>query len=348
MKIQRVAVIGAGMAGAACARALADVGLDVSVFDKSRGVGGRMATRRAALANGAGGDQGLTFDHGVPWWVSGTDAFTEFLTTAQAQGAVQPWGPRIAGQQAHGAAPSKPRSWVAQPDMPGLVRWMLKNIPVHTGCTVQTLQEHEHRWALTGDGMATAAGFDAVVVAIPPRQAAVLWAPHSVDWATRAQAQPMSPCWTLMGVPRTVGPERAEDPAWDVLAPTTGPLSLVVRQDRKPGGASQAAQVGQAGPARWVAHATAAWSEQQLESDPDMVRQALQAAMESALGHPLTWQHAVVHRWRYAQPAGTEPAPLPCWWDGSAGLGACGDYLGGGGVEGAWHSGVSLARAILS
>ena len=43
----RVAVIGAGMAGATCARLLADAGLDVTLFDKSRGVGGRMSTRRA-------------------------------------------------------------------------------------------------------------------------------------------------------------------------------------------------------------------------------------------------------------------------------------------------------------
>ncbi len=41
-----VAVIGAGMTGITCARALADAGFDVTVFEKSRGLGGRMATRR--------------------------------------------------------------------------------------------------------------------------------------------------------------------------------------------------------------------------------------------------------------------------------------------------------------
>jgi renalase len=44
----RVAVIGAGIAGAACAGALQGCGVDVTMFDKSRGVGGRMSTRRAA------------------------------------------------------------------------------------------------------------------------------------------------------------------------------------------------------------------------------------------------------------------------------------------------------------
>ena len=42
-----VGVIGAGMAGLACARELAAKGFEVTVFDKGRGLGGRTATRRA-------------------------------------------------------------------------------------------------------------------------------------------------------------------------------------------------------------------------------------------------------------------------------------------------------------
>lgn len=341
MKIQRVAVIGAGMAGAACARQLADAGLDVTVFDKSRGLGGRMATRRAVLPRDASADQTLTFDHGAPWWVSSTRDFAEFLKTAEAQGAVLQWTPRMKGQSAHERAPSESQSWVAQPDMPGLVRWMLQGIAVHTGCTIGGLHRQESGWELTGDGMPAASGFDAVAVAIPPAQAAALWAPHTADWTARAQAQHMSPCWTLMGVTDDPFKNPAAGATWDVLTPASGPLSLVVRQDGKPGRPAHAGQ------AHWVAHATVDWTEQHLESAPDGALVALKAALESALGGALTWRHAVVHRWRYAQWSGAAPQSMPCWWDGSAGLGACGDYLGGGGVEGAWLSGGNLARAIL-
>ena len=44
---RNIAVLGAGIAGAAAARRLADAGMDVRVFDKGRGVGGRMATRQS-------------------------------------------------------------------------------------------------------------------------------------------------------------------------------------------------------------------------------------------------------------------------------------------------------------
>ena len=41
-----IAVIGAGMAGLVCAQQLSQAGYSVVVVEKSRGVGGRVATRR--------------------------------------------------------------------------------------------------------------------------------------------------------------------------------------------------------------------------------------------------------------------------------------------------------------
>ncbi|MEI7768703.1 MAG: FAD-dependent oxidoreductase [Chloroflexales bacterium] len=51
-----VAIVGAGLAGLAAGRALADAGHAVTIFEKSRGVGGRAATRRV---------DGFSFDHGA-------------------------------------------------------------------------------------------------------------------------------------------------------------------------------------------------------------------------------------------------------------------------------------------
>ncbi|HCD27840.1 MAG TPA: deoxyribodipyrimidine photolyase, partial [Gammaproteobacteria bacterium] len=41
----KVAIIGAGLAGMQCARALLEGGIEPRLFDKGRGIGGRCATR---------------------------------------------------------------------------------------------------------------------------------------------------------------------------------------------------------------------------------------------------------------------------------------------------------------
>ncbi|MBC7939825.1 MAG: FAD-dependent oxidoreductase, partial [Chitinophagaceae bacterium] len=60
-----VAVIGAGVAGAACASSLRQAGMNVTLFEKARGVGGRMATRRARWLGADGQAQDAQFDHGA-------------------------------------------------------------------------------------------------------------------------------------------------------------------------------------------------------------------------------------------------------------------------------------------
>ena len=78
----RVAIIGAGISGLACARQLAKAGVSVVVFDKGRGIGGRVATRRA-------GD--LQFDHGAPFVRAQRDDFSALLASLTVDGSAVPW-----------------------------------------------------------------------------------------------------------------------------------------------------------------------------------------------------------------------------------------------------------------
>ncbi|MEM7423722.1 MAG: FAD-dependent oxidoreductase, partial [Pseudomonadota bacterium] len=66
-----VIVIGSGMAGLSCAKVLVEAGLNTVVLDKGRGIGGRLATRRAA--------DGMQFDHGLQYLSAKTSAFADFL-----------------------------------------------------------------------------------------------------------------------------------------------------------------------------------------------------------------------------------------------------------------------------
>ena len=68
--MKRIAIIGAGLAGLTCGKALQQAGHDVVIFEKSRGIGGRLATRRA---------EPFYFDHGVAAFTASDDAFQGFV-----------------------------------------------------------------------------------------------------------------------------------------------------------------------------------------------------------------------------------------------------------------------------
>jgi renalase len=342
---RKVAVVGAGLAGVTCASLLAGAGCEVQVFDKSRGPGGRMATRRATWADAQGVAHEAQFDHGTPAFTAHTQEFLQFVEQARRDGLLARWQPVLAPASYEPLGDTA--LWLPKPDMPALCRALLGSLPVHTGCAVDGLQRHSGVWSVHSAGQTVGSGYTDVVVAVPPEQAAPLLQVHQPDWAQRARSFGMVPCWTLMAVTDELPaatPTGHSQPcavAWDLAWPVKGTLAWVLRNDRKPG------RTAAPGQAHWVVHATANWSQTHLESEAAQVQPQMQQALEQWLGQPLAWHYAVVHRWRYASVSRSAAAPERCWWNPALGLGACGDALGGAGVEGAWQSGRTLAASVL-
>ena len=338
----RVAVIGAGIAGMSCARRLADAGHAVRLFDKSRGVGGRLATRRVEWVDAGGKVRQASFDHGAPGFTARGPEFTRFVEQARQRGWLARWSV-VRAPGSHEAL-DEPALWVPKPDMPALCRQLGAGLPLQLSCQVDALQRDQHGWHVSSEGRPVGEGFNCVVLALPPLQTAPLLQAHRADWAQQAQRIPMLPCWTLMGVAEQADQADQAGPAdWTLALPTRGPLSWILRNEAKPG--RDAAP----GLSHWVAHATADWSQTHLEASADDVQTLLQTALADWLGQPVAWRHALVHRWRYASvPRANAVVPGRCWWDASMGLGVCGDALGGAGVEGAWTSAHALANSMLS
>lgn len=332
-----VAVIGAGLAGTACAASLQRAGLQVTLFDKSRGVGGRMATRRASWTGAGGVAQSAEFDHGAQHFSACQPRFRAVMARARAVGCAAEWRPWVYRDRPGSVAG---HSFVAVPNMPALCRHLLGGVPLRLGHSVQRLQRSSAGWQIVveGAGGETQGPFDHVMLALPPGQAALLLAGHADAWADTLAAVPMLPCWTLMAVTDDV------DWRWDAAEPAVGPLAWVARNDRKPG------RDAVPGCATWVAHATAAWSAEHLEDEPAAVADALGAALAAQMpGIPAPrWWHGSVHRWRYAAPAAPAAAGGDCWWDARLGLGVCGDFLTGGNAEAAWRSGDELADTVAA
>jgi hypothetical protein len=325
------------MAGSSCALALQTAGLSVAVFDKSRGVGGRMATRRIAWRDAAGAEATARIDHGAQRFWARHPRFIAVMSRAVAAGAASRWVPRV-----HAPWPAAPAGpcYAATPDMPALSRHLLAEVDVRLEHTVQRLQREGARWRLILADGRNAGPFDQVVLAMPPAQAAALLVGHHTAWADALAATRMDACWTLMAVT-----DDDTDWPWDAAAPERGPLAWIARNDRKPGRSAPP------GAACWVAHASPAWSAPRLDTqDPQAITEALQQALQQAVRphRPLQWHHASVHRWRYAAVSEPREDGGEAWWDGELGLGVCGDFLGGGDVEAAWRSGDELADTVAA
>ncbi len=309
----RIAVVGAGMAGLACAEGLARRGHQLTVLDKGGGPGGRMSTRRIATPAGE-----ATFDHGAQYFTVRDPAFRARVEDWIATGCVAPWP--AAGDDA----------FVGAPGMNAPIRQMAEPFAVHWGVRAMTLSPVAEGWRLT---LQTGAPVEveAVVLALPAEQAADLTAPVSPDLTAICRATTTAPCWTLM----LAFGERAPTELECLRGAEGDALGWAARNNSKPG---------RTGPEAWVLQASPDWSRRYLEADADWVAAELSAALSARLGAPLPPIIASgAHRWRYAR-SGVEGSGA--YWDAGSRIGLCGDWFIGARVEAAWMSGTLLAERI--
>jgi renalase len=309
----RIGIVGAGMAGLACAEALSRKNYAVQLLDKGRGPGGRMSTRRLSTAAGE-----ASFDHGAPAFTASDPAFRQRLEAWIAAGLAAAWP--AAGADAY----------VGVPTMGAPIRHMAAGQSVHFATRVLRIEAANPGWRLVLE-QGSAVDVDLAVVATPAEQASALLEPIAPAFATQAAAAQSVPCWTVM----LAFAEKLSAQVDLLQGAKSDAIGLAARNNAKPG---------RTGPEAWVLQATQDWSRAHLEADPEAVASELTAAFAARIGMALPAPIArTAHRWRYANPVSNGPGVM---YDAHLHLGVCGDWLVGPGVEAAWLSGTSLAARI--
>lgn len=307
----RIGIIGAGMAGLACAEELTSLGHDVRLFDKARGPGGRMSTRRMPTSAGE-----AHFDHGAQYFTARDEAFRRQLAAWVAEGVAAPWP--SAGSDAY----------VGVPAMNAPVQLMANGHSVHWATPVTRIVRSDDGCRLMLE-TSEAVDVDMAVVATPAEQAAELLASVAPVLAARARATVSEPCWTVM-LAFSEAVAVAQD-CWrngDVIG-------WAARNSSKPG---------RIGPESWIVHASPAWSRLHLEASPEWVATTLKRALSDLLSIALpAIAGESCHRWRFARSGADGSVAL---LDRSRHVGVCGDWLIGPRVEAAWLSGMALAEQI--
>lgn len=336
-------VVGAGVAGLSCARAVQEAGVDVVVVDKSRGVGGRASTRRAFDSR---------FDHGAQYCTARDDRFADVVGRLAGAGTLRRWFDRLPVPPG-GASPSTDPCdrWIGAGGMSALPKAMAEDVgDVRARRRVRrvAIDGAETTWRLELDE--TAAPADGTTVDGPPVEVlvadCVVWTPPVpqslalLDAADIALPGPEDavlrrvrylPCLTLLVQP--AGPVSLG--ADGALAPLGGPVAWIADNVRKGIASSPSVTV----------QATGEWSAARFDDDEATVTAELLEACRTWLPDPPA--ATLLHRWRYATPDGDLPSdvvavrtPAPTVF--------CGDAFGGGRIEGAFVSGRHAAEQVLA
>jgi renalase len=344
MTPRKIAVIGAGIAGLACARTLAQAGHGVTVFEKNTAAGGRTASCETPFG---------TFDTGAQYYTVRDPRFERALAaTGVARERWHALTVRVLdeyGRVVEAALPSDEPQWVGVPRMDALAAHWVQPLAaaraVEFGTRVTRIERDaldRRRWQLPtsgpGDSVHVFSGFDQVLLAVPHALAAGVLR-HSglaARLAERIERVVVRPCWTLMlAFPQATQPNLTHfGPQWHAAHSSHHRVAWVARESSKPGRSAVE---------RWTVQASPGWSQEHVDDDAARVEAKLLKAFAEVTGIRAQPAHAQVHRWAWARTE--EPLGTSHLWDPQVGIGLCGDWCLGNRVEDAFVSGLELALA---
>ncbi len=321
-------IVGAGICGLLAARELADAGWRVTVFDKGRGVGGRMATRRV-------GDG--TFDHGAQFFTVREERFADLVESWLDEGVVNEWTRGFADADGNENRDGYPRYRGAE-GMTSVPKRIARGLDVRTGERISEVDFGEGTWSLRTQSGALATGSALILTPPVPQSLALL---DSGGYALSPQARDAlediaySPCLALMAL-MSDGPTGVPVPGGVQIKGE--PLDWIGDNQNK----------GISRPPAVTVHAGPEWSRDHFDDPEAEITSALLSLAGERLGTDLASRAAETSlaRWRYSWVTGSHPEPCLVASEEPP-LVFAGDAFGVGKVEGAALSGLAAADQLL-
>jgi predicted NAD/FAD-dependent oxidoreductase len=305
-------IIGAGISGLVLARKLVAAGAAVVVLEKSRGLGGRMATKRVGES---------VYDQGAQYFTVRDPAFAELVEGWRELGLVKNW------------ADSPHRRLVGAPGMTAVPKALAEGLEILREHKVTAARRHECGcWELDVEGQGIVRAERVLFTCPVPQALAVLKSGEVVlpePVARELGALQYHPCLALLVTLAGSSAVPAEG-----VAPADGPVRWIADNVKK--------GIAQNAPAAVTIHASAEFAEANYGLPEAEVAAKLLPVVEAMLGAPVV--ATTLHRWKFSEPKTTHRER--CVWLPELALGFAGDAFGGPKVEGAVLSGLALAERV--
>ncbi|MEY2849704.1 MAG: hypothetical protein RI885_2371 [Actinomycetota bacterium] len=320
-----VLVVGAGISGLACARALQSANVDVRVVDRGRAVGGRMSGRRL---------DGRPVDLGASYFTASDSRFRTVVQDWTRRGLAREWTDTFAVADGDGIRESRtgPMRYASPTGLRDLVIDLAGGVDVGLEHSVEQVTGSGPQGGTAGPVTVDGERFDAVVLAMPDPQALRLVPQDTIAARLKQQWEPtiaVALRWSERAwAPDLHGAFVRDSPDF------ASPLSFIADDgDRRGDGAPVL-----------VAHSTGPFAREHLEH-PEGAIAPIVGAVRRILGIRDAPISRYAHRWSFARPASTHGSPYLL----EGGIGVCGDSWGEkSSVETAWVSGHELGLAIAA
>ena len=320
----KIAIIGAGISAITIARNLKDIA-NVSLFEKSRGVGGRMALRRFGP---------YEFDHGAQFFTAKSENFKNFLAPLIKKNVIQQWDARFAEFKNNKILrrvtwDSEYPHYVGVPGMNAIPMYLSKELDIKLNVKVnKIIRNTANGWELFDDDLNNLGQYDWVISTAPAIQSAEIL-PECFKHRNNLLDKKMVGCFSLM-----LGFTKALPLLWDAALISDADISWVSINSSKPSRAKSFSM---------LVHSTNAWAEKHLADDYQNVISYLTKETSKIIGHDASQaDHIDLHAWRYANIGKQTKSDLLIDYDNR--LGACGDWLSHGRIESAFEAGFKIAK----
>jgi hypothetical protein len=308
MKKQNIAIIGAGMSGLIAALNLQDT-FNVHLFEKARGISGRMSTRYA---------ENYEFDHGTPYITARSEKFKIFVHQLTDKNIITQWLPKIQSIGLH----QKPFKrtffephYVGFSRMNDIAKYIYQQcadkITLYLDTEIKSVTQNKHHITLTDKNEINYELFDKLIITAPANQAYYLL-PHHIPYRDLLQQVELNPLYCMMiGTPDKLKGQTGLYICDDMM------IDKIIINSSKPNRLQHGTSL--------VVQSTSQWAMMHIDADiPNKQQELTEQTFKLLHLTDLNIDYHTTHRWRYAKVS--KPLNEPFLWDTNSQIGICADW----------------------